>query len=116
MSDYSKLERSNILDTGTMWIPVAEGHLCVKSSYFGVIIGGVIMGIGFAVAGYCPGTGLTALADGRKHALFFKRPYYQGDRLMDLWKECLGVKSHQKRLNTIVNENVSSEHQSFLWV
>ena len=50
---------------------IDPGHLSVKSSYFGVIIGGAIMGAGFAVAGYCPGTGLTALADGRKDALFF---------------------------------------------
>ena len=50
---------------------IDPGHLSVKSSYTGVIIGGAIMGVGFAVAGYCPGTGLTALADGRKDALFF---------------------------------------------
>lgn len=47
------------------------GHLSVKSSYLGVIVGGALLGLGFAVAGYCPGTSLTALADGRKDALFF---------------------------------------------
>jgi len=47
------------------------GNLSVKSSYTGVIVGGALLGLGFAVAGYCPGTGLTALADGRKDALFF---------------------------------------------
>ncbi len=50
---------------------IDAGHLSVKSSYIGVIVGGAMLGIGFAVAGYCPGTGLGALADGRKDALFF---------------------------------------------
>ncbi len=50
---------------------IDAGHLSVKSSYVGVIVGGAILGLGFAVAGYCPGTGLTAIADGRKDAFFF---------------------------------------------
>ena len=50
---------------------IDAGNLSVKSSYIGVIVGGALLGIGFAVAGYCPGTSLTALADGRKDALFF---------------------------------------------
>lgn len=50
---------------------IDPGHLSVKTAYIGVLIGGVLLGTGFAVAGYCPGTGLAAAATGRKDALFF---------------------------------------------
>lgn len=50
---------------------VDSWNLSVKSSYFGVIVGGILLGIGFAIAGYCPGTSLTAIPDGRKDALYF---------------------------------------------
>ena len=33
--------------------------------------GGAILGLGFGIAGYCPGTGLAALGDGRRDALSF---------------------------------------------
>lgn len=35
------------------------------------IVGGLILGIGFVVGGYCPGTSMVALATGRVDALFF---------------------------------------------
>lgn len=36
----------------------------------GVVIGGLLFGIGWAVMGYCPGTSVGALAEGRWHAIF----------------------------------------------
>lgn len=50
---------------------VDVGHLDVKGAYTGVFIGGLLLGAGFAVSGFCPGTGLTAAATGRKDAMFF---------------------------------------------
>ncbi len=50
---------------------VNAGHMSVKTAYWGVFIGGMMLGVGFAISGFCPGTGLTAAATGRKDALFF---------------------------------------------
>lgn len=50
---------------------VNPDHLSVKTAYFGVFIGGLLLGTGFAISGFCPGTGLAAAATGRKDAWFF---------------------------------------------
>lgn len=50
---------------------VDAAHISIKTAYIGVIVGGALLGTGFAIAGYCPGTGLAALATGRKDAGFF---------------------------------------------
>ncbi len=62
---------SAVLFVGTTAGFIDIGHFSVKSSYIGVIIGGAILGLGFATAGYCPGTSIAALGDGRKDAIFF---------------------------------------------
>ncbi|MCA8943730.1 MAG: YeeE/YedE family protein [Planctomycetes bacterium] len=35
----------------------------------GNVVGGVLFGIGMAVLGYCPGTGIAAIGDGSRHAI-----------------------------------------------
>jgi uncharacterized membrane protein YedE/YeeE len=35
-----------------------------------IIVGGLLFGIGWAIAGYCPGTSVGALAEGRVHAVW----------------------------------------------
>jgi len=62
---------SALLFIGMMIGVIESSHLSVKTSYWGVIIGGLILGLGWAIAGYCPGTGIAAVGDGRKDALFF---------------------------------------------
>lgn len=62
---------SVLLFGGLMLGLVDVGHMSVKDAYFGVFLGGLLLGAGFAVAGYCPGTGLTAAATGRIDAVVF---------------------------------------------
>jgi uncharacterized protein len=51
-----------------LWVPM---HLDIKPAYvLGVLAGGIIFGVGFAVGGYCPGTCVVGLGEGRKDALF----------------------------------------------
>ncbi|MCF6193240.1 MAG: YeeE/YedE family protein [Kangiellaceae bacterium] len=56
-----------LLSTGL----INESHISIKTASIGVIVGGLIFGIGFAVGGYCPGTCLVGVGGGRKDALFF---------------------------------------------
>lgn len=62
---------SSVLFIGLTAGFINPGHVSVKASYWGVIIGGMLLGTGWAIAGYCPGTGVVALGDGRKDAIPF---------------------------------------------
>ena len=62
---------SILLFLGLMVGVVNPGHLSVKTAYIGVFVGGMILGLGFGLAGYCPGTGLAAAATGRFDGIAF---------------------------------------------
>ncbi len=62
---------SVLMFAGQMAGLVDVGHMSVKTAYVGVFVGGILMGLGWAFSGYCPGTSVAAVASGRKDALFF---------------------------------------------
>ncbi len=62
---------SSLMFGGQMMGLVDVGHMSVKASYVGVFVGGMLLGVGWAASGYCPGTGLVAAATGRRDALVY---------------------------------------------
>lgn len=52
----------------SLFVPM---HFDIKPLFVaGVLAGGLIFGVGFALSGYCPGTCVVGAAEGRKDALF----------------------------------------------
>ncbi|WP_042351533.1 YeeE/YedE thiosulfate transporter family protein [Bacillus massiliigorillae] len=47
---------------------IPEAHLDIKTAHIGVIVGGLIFGLSFGLAGFCPGTSISAAGSGRKDA------------------------------------------------
>lgn len=51
----------------SLWLPM---HFEIRPAYvLGVLGGGLVFGIGFGVGGYCPGTCVVGIGEGRKDAL-----------------------------------------------
>ena len=50
-------------------LPSSAVSLHIKPALWaGILVGGTIFGVGMAVLGYCPGTGVVACGEGRKDA------------------------------------------------
>lgn len=50
---------------------IEQSHVHIKPAYLGVLIGGALFGLGFAISGYCPGTCVVGAGAQRKDALIF---------------------------------------------
>ena len=59
------------------WIDL--GKIFILPTYMtSIIVGGIIMGLGFVMGGYCPGTSFTGVAIGKLDAVFFTIGLYLG--------------------------------------
>jgi uncharacterized membrane protein YedE/YeeE len=63
------------IGVGTLGIYLLDlgglAHMSIKPAYvWGIVAGGVIFGIGWAVSGYCPGTCVVGASEGKLDALF----------------------------------------------
>ena len=60
-------------------------NMSIKPAYvWGVIVGGVIFGIGWAISGYCPGTCVVGASEGKKDAIFTVLGAFTGAFLFSL--------------------------------
>ena len=59
------------------WIDLSKIYFPATYLYAS-IVGGIIMGLGFIMGGYCPGTGMCAVAIGKLDALVFVGGLYLG--------------------------------------
>ena len=62
------------IGVGTMGVYLLDmgglANMSIKPAYvWGVVIGGAIFGVGWAVSGYCPGTCIVGTSEGKKDAL-----------------------------------------------
>jgi len=82
---------------------IDSAHLSIKDMYPGVLVGGAVLGFGWALAGFCPGTGVVGAGSGRRDALFFLAGGLAGAALfmmmfpwlegLDLFQSMLGGKA-----------------------
>lgn len=70
------------------WIG-ADSYFVPTPFYWAMLLGGLLIGAGFALGGYCPGTSVVGLSGGRLDALVFMLGMVLGTGLFAGWFESL---------------------------
>ena len=59
-----------VVYTLSLVLPATQMHFDIKPAYVvGVLLGGLVFGVGFGLGGYCPGTCVVGIGEGRKDAI-----------------------------------------------
>jgi len=70
-------KQSGLMGEGSFYVPTPF--------YLAMAVGGLLIGAGFAIGGYCPGTSVTGLAGGRVDAIVFMFGMLLGTGLFAAW-------------------------------
>ncbi|RLD32237.1 MAG: sulfurtransferase [Bacteroidetes bacterium] len=100
------------------WIDLGEIFI-LPTFMTSIIVGGIIMGLGFVLGGYCPGTSFTGVAIGKLDAVFFTGGLYLGIFIFSMifpWVEKIYYGGEQGPVTVMETFGISRGLFAFLFV
>ncbi len=100
------------------WIDLSEIFI-LPTFMTSIVVGGIIMGLGFVMGGYCPGTSFTGVAIGKLDAVFFTGGLYLGIFIFSMifpWVEKIYYGGEQGPVTVMETFGISRGLFAFLFV